>query len=99
MNADELRMAATTVSCSTEFSMRYIIRNGTIFVVREGQEGTVLWFGEGSIASGYPGVGVRSAPSGNGITRVEMYPLDTVLPPALQRPAVAAFDYRVDMQR
>jgi hypothetical protein len=27
-----------------------------------------------------------------------MYPLDTVLPPALQRATVAAFDYRVDMQ-
>src|SRR5882757_2314340 len=54
---------------------------------------------EDSVPTGQPGVGVRGVPSGNGISRVDLGPWDTVAPTAVnaQLISTSSFPTRVDI--
>ncbi len=58
-----------------------------------------LYAVDSSVPNGQPGVGVRSVPSGNGISRVDLGPLDTNGPTALnaQLVSTSSFPSRVDI--
>jgi len=58
-----------------------------------------LWAAEDSVPTGQPGVGVRGVPSGNGISRVDLGPWDTVAPTAVnaQLISTSSFPTRVDI--
>src|SRR5437016_1963544 len=51
------------------------------------------------VPNGQPGVGVRGAPSGNGISRVDLGPLETVAPTPVNAQLISttAFPTRVDI--
>lgn len=78
--------------------LRIALRNDFIFVFSDEFASALLFASESSIGSGMPGVGVRSAPPGNGIAQVEVYPADVTSPPQPNTPAVSAFDNKVEMQ-
>jgi hypothetical protein len=72
-------LAATGIWCQDNLVLRVVIRNGWIFVFRD--EYGIIFSGVGvHIPSGNPGVGVAATPAGNGISRVEIYPVDAVAP-------------------
>src|SRR5882762_8837786 len=60
----------------------------------------VFWAQDSSIGAGKPGVGVRGAPSGEGISRVDLGPHDGTAPNAVSATSIATapFKDRVDMQ-
>jgi RHS repeat-associated protein len=58
-----------------------------------------LWAAEDTVPTGQPGVGVRGVPAGNGISRVDLGPWDTVAPTAVnaQLISTSSFPTRVDV--
>jgi hypothetical protein len=39
------------IGCANEFSLRFVVRGGTIFVLREGAQNALLWLQDGSISN------------------------------------------------
>jgi RHS repeat-associated protein len=90
-------LSTMTVPCHTGMILRAVRKSSTIFVYLDNLLYVSLTEPN---ASGQPGVGVRSAPAGNAIARVDLGPLDRVAPNALSLSGVgtSVFPNRVDMQ-
>jgi RHS repeat-associated protein len=86
------------MSCHNGMTLRIIYTlNSNIFAYYDNTP--LMWISDGAIASGQPGVGVRGAPSTNGIARVDLGPLDRTAPTVMQNPITSsAFGDHIDMK-
>ena len=85
----------TTVPCANGMVVRSLEDNSGILVYIDNVNYASL--GDSAISSGQPGIGVSSAPSGNGISALEIGHLDTN-PPGNFTISSSAFRDRVDLQ-
>ena len=90
------------IPCQNGMIIRGVVKAGTImaYVDNNGVYSTPFFAYDSSIGSGEPGVGIANAPSGNSISNVEILPLDTTPPNAInaQTVGVSSFPQRVDLQ-
>jgi RHS repeat-associated protein len=91
-------LGTTNMSVHNGSVIRAVYANANQIIVYS--DGAVaLYAVDSSVPNGQPGVGVRSVPSGNGISRVDLGPFDTVAPTAVsaQLISTSSFPTRVDI--
>ena len=86
------------VPCNNGMTVRavYSINNWIAVYLNDIQ---AMWIEDADIGTGQPGVGVRGAPSTNGISRVDLGPLDRIAPTATPNPITSsAFGDHIDLK-
>ncbi len=93
-------ISSTTVPCNNGMTVRAIYTAISNQIVLYLNNGYYFWTEDSSIASGQPGIGVRNAPSGNSIAKVQLggiYAGSPTMPPTSQI-GVTPFYNQVQMQ-
>ena len=92
-------LTSTTWGCHNGMTLRFIYTFSNQLAVYV-DNAFVLWTEDNTIGPGQPGVGVRGAPSTNGIARVDLGPHDGIAPTAVnaQLISTSSFPTHVDMQ-
>ena len=92
-------LTSTTWGCHNGMTLRFVYTFSSQLAVYV-DNAFVLWTEDSTIGPGQPGVGVRAAPSTNGIARVDLGPHDGIAPTAVnaQLISTSSFPTRVDMQ-
>ncbi len=97
INSSTTWINATTVPCSKQMTMRTVVYSNTVSTMINGE---VYWTGTTHLASGLPGYGSWSVPSGNGISQVAVGPRNLAAPMPIDPSTVAtsAFPDHVDIR-